>query len=408
MKSEQELIVHEAKDIRPAQTEKKQKTPVEILTRTGAEIEHKQKEYLYKPYFPMRKYTVLTADPGTGKTKFVCALAARVTKGDNLCGIPCQHPGNVVLFSREDDADDLVTTVKSCDGDISKLTVIAEDDEALDYMSKKPLFFNSPEIEAIIKEKKPSLVVFDPMQKYTPPNVDTYRNNQTSPICNAILKLATKYKCSIIIITHNVKNKTGLKLQELVNGSSDIVGEARSALAVVQNPESDEKGNNYIIHVKSNNKIGKTIHYKIKSIEGDEDFATVEFVGLKNFYEADYIRMARRNNGTSGEKIDDENPYVKTILKLMKENPRGFRVDKETLQDSIYEYMGLTVAVKLADIINVYRDYLCKKHGIGMHEKVSTVTEIIRNGKIIKSPQKSTRVLQIRKDKKPPENDYAE
>ena len=75
-----------------------QKTVVDILTRTGTEIVHGQKEYLYKPYFPMRKYVIITADPGTGKTKLICAIAAKVTTGDDLCGIPCQHPGNVVIF----------------------------------------------------------------------------------------------------------------------------------------------------------------------------------------------------------------------------------------------------------------------------------------------------------------------
>ena len=154
MNTKNELVVHEAKPIIPNQP-KEQKSVVDILTRNGSEIVHGQKEYLFKPYFPMRKLVTVTADPGTGKTKLMCAISAKVTTGKDLCGIPCQHKGNVVIFSREDDADDIVTTFKSCGGDESKLTVIAETDEALDYMAKHPLYFSSPEVEEIIKAKKP-------------------------------------------------------------------------------------------------------------------------------------------------------------------------------------------------------------------------------------------------------------
>lgn len=378
-----------------------QKTVVDILTRTGTEIVHGQKEYLYKPYFPIGKYVIITADPGTGKTKLICGIAAKVTNGESLCGIPCQHSGNVIFFSREDDADDIVTTFKSCGGDPAKLTVIAEDDEALDYLAKHPLYFSSPEVEAIIKEKQPALVVFDPMQKYIPPNVDTFRNNQTSAALSFVTKLAAKYNCVIAIITHNVKMKVGLSLQAQVNGSSDIVGGSRSALAVVPYPEANERGNNIVIHIKSNNKFGDAINYRIKSIEGDEDFATVEFIGLKDYRESDYMRAMKGSSGTGKEEITDENCFVTTILNLLNEKPLGFKIDKETLQDSILEYTGVTTEVKIADVINQYADYLSKKHGIGLQSQGTTPTSIVRKGKVIQPLKKSQRLLVVRRNRTP-------
>jgi hypothetical protein len=379
----------------------KQKSIVELLTRNGSEIIHGQKEYLYKPYFPMGKYVIITADPGTGKTKLVCAIAAKVTIGDSLCGIPCQHSGNVVFFSREDDADDIVTTFKSCGGDPGKLTVIAEDEKALDYLAKHPLYFSSPEVEAIISEKKPSLVVFDPMQKYTPPNVDTFRNNQTSAALSYVTKLAAKFNCVIAIITHNVKMKVGLSLQAQVNGSSDIVGGSRSALAVVPYPEARERGNNIVIHIKSNNKIGDAINYRIKSIEGDEDFATVEFIGLKDYRESDYIRAIKNKSGTGETEITDDDCVVITIRNLLNDNPLGFKIDKDTLQDSIYEYTGITTEIKIADVIDQYSDYLGKKHGIGLQKKNTTPSDIVRNGKTIQPQKKSQQVLVVRRNRTP-------
>lgn len=383
------------------QNTKQQKSVVDILTRNGTEIVHGQKEYLYKPYLPMRKYVIITADPGTGKTKLLCAIAAKVTNGDSLCGIPCQHKGNVVFFSREDDADDIVTTFKSCGGDPQKLTVIAEDDEALDYLAKHPLFFSSSEVEEIIKAKQPSLVVFDPMQKYIPPNVDTFRNNQTSAALSYVTKLAAKYNCVIAIITHNVKMKVGLSLQAQVNGSSDIVGGSRSALAVVPYPEANERGNNIVIHIKSNNKIGDAINYRIKSIDGDEDFATVEFIGLKDYRESDYVRAMKSSSGTGKTEISDDDCVVTTILNLLNEKPLGFRIDKETLQDSIYEYTEMTTEIKIADVINQYADYFSKKHGIGLQRKNTTPSDIVRNGKIIQPLKKSQWVLVVRRNRTP-------
>lgn len=399
MEQRSELIVRQAKPMALKKEEQK-KSIVDILTRTGTEIVHGQKQYLYKPYFPMKKYCIITADPGTGKTKFICGIAAKVSTGADLCGIPCQNKGNVVIFSREDDADDIVTTFKACGGDESKLTVLADDDDdALDYMAKHPLYFSSPEVEAIIKAKQPSFVVFDPMQKYIPPNVDTFRNNQTSAALSFVIKLASKYDCVIAIITHNVKMKVGLSLQAQVNGSSDIIGGSRSALAIVPYPESNEKGNNLAIHVKSNNKIGKAIHYQIKSIEGDEDFATVDFMELIDYYESDYVRELRKGKACSDYELNDENYIIQTLLQLMEENPRGYKIDKDTLQESVYEYTDQTINIKIADIINKYAGYMSEKHGIGLQKiESTTVSEIVRNKRIIKPPDKNKSVIAVRRN----------
>ena len=381
---------------------KEQKSVVDLLTRNGTEIIHGQKQYLFKPYFPMGKYVVVTADPGTGKTKLMCGIAAKVTTGQSICGIPCQHKGNVVIFSREDDADDLVTTVKSCGGDVSKLTVIAETDEALDYMAKYPLYFSSLQVEEIIKAKKPTFVIFDPMQKYVPPNIDTFRNNPSSAALSHVIKLAAKYNCSIAIITHNVKMKTGLSLQAQVNGSSDITGGSRSALAVVPNPEANERGNNLVIHIKSNNIFGKTINYKIKSIEGDEDFATVEFIGLKNYSESDYMKAVKGSSGMAEAEISNDDYIVTTILKLLEENPKGFKITKEMFQDSICEYTGIFTDISIAGLIKTYGKYFSIKHGIGLQRVNTTATEIKIKGKTYMPPKStSTRLLNVRRNRTP-------
>lgn len=54
------------------------------------DIQSQEIEWLWKPYIPFGKTTMLQGDHGDGKTKFILAVAAAVTKG--LCPPECDTP----------------------------------------------------------------------------------------------------------------------------------------------------------------------------------------------------------------------------------------------------------------------------------------------------------------------------
>lgn len=334
-----------------------------------------EKRCIFKPYFPLGKFSIVSADPGTGKTKVVDAIAALVTVGGDLCGIPCEMPGKVLIFSMEDDRDDHIATIRNCGGDMSKVVLPGQDDSDLDYFAKTKLTFGSPEVEMLINHYRPALVIFDPYQKYVGSKTDTDKANKLSEALTPLTLLSRKYDCHILVIAHNIKAQTS-KLQYKFMGSVDFVGEARSAMMVVRDPDRLPADENIIIHIKSNNKRGKSIRYKIESIPGNEDYATIAWLGLEDYDERDYMlanRSLLQNKVKALTEISDEDPTVKLILSIMKENPyiESLRVGLFDFGKCYKEINGMPLKESISKEIKRVTEYLEQNHGLTAEYKQS-------------------------------------
>jgi len=51
---------------------------------TMAEVETESVSWLWKPYIPFGKITIVQGDPGEGKTTLMLAIAAAITNGEAL------------------------------------------------------------------------------------------------------------------------------------------------------------------------------------------------------------------------------------------------------------------------------------------------------------------------------------
>ncbi len=77
----------------------------------ASEVTPREVKWLWYPYIPFGKITLLQGDPGDGKSKFMLALSALLTDGKPL---PFQEaeeasgPMTVIYQTTEDDADDTV------------------------------------------------------------------------------------------------------------------------------------------------------------------------------------------------------------------------------------------------------------------------------------------------------------
>ena len=351
-------------------TEQKKMTPEEIakaLMKNLSDVQLQGKRYIFKPYLPVGKFSILNADPGVGKTKVASAIAALVTTGSPLLGIKCERPGKVLLFSIEDDAEDFLHTVTACGGDASKITVIGDDDESLKLLKKHKLTYDSQIVEEMIKLVQPSLVVFDPYQKYLPRGVDMNRANELSDALASVVRLAKQYDCHIMIVGHNTKAQTGLSYKFM--GSQDFLGEARSGLSVVRDPERVKEQENLILHVKSNNKTGKAIRYRIESIPGNEDYARVEWLGLEDYTEADYAKSQRKKlREIDGEKspLSVDNPVVQTVFALLHDNPDGVAVGYEDFKNAKEAVTGSAADIRIETEIGKVSAWLDSEFGIGV------------------------------------------
>ena len=109
--------------------------PAKLEIIKASEITPKEVRWLWYPYIPFGKVTLLQGDPGDGKSKLMLSLAALLSKGAPLPFADEDESGEpmtVIYQTTEDDADDtVVPRFNSAGGDGDRLIFIKEDEKSL-------------------------------------------------------------------------------------------------------------------------------------------------------------------------------------------------------------------------------------------------------------------------------------
>ena len=94
------------------------------------EIEVKEIEWLWYPYIPFGKITIIQGDPGDGKTTLALRLSAMLTTGENLPEDDTPRiPINVIYQTAEDGiADTVKPRLLDAGADCTKVKIIDETD----------------------------------------------------------------------------------------------------------------------------------------------------------------------------------------------------------------------------------------------------------------------------------------
>ena len=159
-----------------------------------ADVETKKVEFLWYPYIPYGKLTIIQGDPGEGKTTAVLQIAALLTKGEKLPEDDQERePVNVIYQTAEDGlADTVKPRLESAGADCSKVLVIDESEQGLSMADER--------IEEALKQTGAKLVILDPIQAYLGSGVDMHRANEIRPVMKHLGDMAEKYGCAIILI----------------------------------------------------------------------------------------------------------------------------------------------------------------------------------------------------------------
>ena len=118
-----------------------------------ADVESKNVEFLWYPYIPYGKITIIQGDPGEGKTTAVLRIAALLTKGEMLPEDKQERePINVIYQTAEDGlADTVKPRLEAAGADCSRILVIDESAENLSMLDSR--------IEEAIKETGAKLII---------------------------------------------------------------------------------------------------------------------------------------------------------------------------------------------------------------------------------------------------------
>ena len=125
-----------------------------------SEIKTEEVKWLWYPYIPFGKVTIVQGDPGEGKTTFVLSVIAALTRGDALpeceTGLP---PMNVIYQTAEDGlADTIKPRLEAAGADCTRVQTIDD--------SKSVLTLTDQRLEEAIHSTDAGLLVLDPLQAY--------------------------------------------------------------------------------------------------------------------------------------------------------------------------------------------------------------------------------------------------
>ena len=213
------------------------------------DVQAKEIEWLWEPYIPLGKITLLRGNPGQGKTYFSMELASIVSNGSSFPGESAfagSEAGNVLLLSAEDDLGDTIKPrLINAHADLDRIMTVGNG--AIDNLT-----FSSNDFELLLKNVKPRLVIVDPIQQFLGSKVDNHKVNEVRPIMSKLKALAEKCMCAIVLIEHLNKNAGGNSIYRGV-GSIDFTAAARSILMLGCNP--DDESDKGICQIKNN--VGK-------------------------------------------------------------------------------------------------------------------------------------------------------
>lgn len=190
-----------------------------------SDIESQEIEWLWYPFIPYGKITIVQGDPGDGKTTLVLNIAAKLSKGEGFDEqMQVKEPINVIYQTAEDGlADTVKPRLERAGAVCERIMVIDESDRSLSMIDER--------LEKAITETGARVLILDPIQAYLGGGVDMNRANEAREITKRLGLLADRTRCAIILIGH-MNKAAGNKAAYRGMGSIDFFAVARSVLLV--------------------------------------------------------------------------------------------------------------------------------------------------------------------------------
>ena len=212
------------------------------------------------PLWPGRlwcgKTSLMAGDPGLGKSLVTLDIAARITTGREWpASIERAPVGDVVLLSAEDDAaDTLRPRLEAAGADLSRVhavTEVIERDPRTNERRRKTFRLGAhlEYLEKICAERKPLLLVIDPITAYMSADTDAHATADVRSDLAPLAEMAQAHGVAVLMVSH-LNKATSMQAIYRVTGSVAFVAAARSAFGVVRDPADRER--RYFLPLKNN------------------------------------------------------------------------------------------------------------------------------------------------------------
>ena len=218
-------------------------TRTELQMIKMSEIQSQEVAWLWYPFIPYGKLTIVQGDPGDGKTMLVLNIAAKLSKGEGIDSeMKLTEPLTVIYQSAEDGlADTVKPRLEAAGANCENISVIDESIKSLSMIDER--------LEEAVIRTKAKLLILDPIQAYLGGDMDMNRANEARDITKKLAALAEKYQCAIVLVGH-MNKAAGNKAAYRGMGSIDFFAVARSVLLVCR--VEGEANIRAVVQIKNN------------------------------------------------------------------------------------------------------------------------------------------------------------
>ena len=262
-----------------------------------SQIETQPVHWLWYPYIPRGKITILQGDPGDGKTTLALHIAAQLSRGLMYGREQEFMPGRTVVLSAEDGYGDTIKP-RLLAANANERQIFTIEDEG------NPLCIGDERLELTLNAFRPDLLILDPLQAFLGADVDMHRANEVRPVMSYLAKAAECTDTAILLIGH-MNKRAGDKSMYRGLGSIDIAAAARSVLVMTKHPQDADK--RVLLQVKSS--LAK---------QGDPLVFTMgenSHMELEGIYEGNPEGLLLHDGGLQrASKVDEAKAFLESIL----------------------------------------------------------------------------------------------
>lgn len=291
------------------------------VSRLLSDVEPAKVEWLWRPWLPLGKVSILEGDPDVGKSVLTLTMAAIVSTGQKwpetriggeIVRQPEAHAAGVVLVGVEDDEEDtIVPRLIAAGADRTRIATMRQptDDRG------DPVPFVIPEdvvqLRRAIREVDARLVVIDPVTAFlSTKKVKANDDPSTRQALMPVVALARETECAIVLVRH-LNKATGMSAKHRGSGTIAYTGITRSVIVAGKLKETEPNGPTHAIALTKGNltKAPSALGYRLNSAPDNPDKPVVWWLGALEL-------SADQLVGADGAKISDarrQRPFATSV-----------------------------------------------------------------------------------------------
>lgn len=221
----------------------------------GSDVIPQPIAWLWEGWLATGKLHVFGGAPGTGKTTISMGLAATVTTGGCWPDGSRSTPGNVVIWSGEDDpADTLIPRLALCGANLNRVYFIADIRDGDERRAFDPARDMEPLRHKLAEIGGVKLLIVDPIVSAI--SGDSHKNAEVRRGLQPLVDLAAAMRCALLGITHFSKGTGGRDPVERLTGSLAFGALARVVLIAAKHQEEGDDGRTVRVFCRAKSNIG--------------------------------------------------------------------------------------------------------------------------------------------------------